>query len=526
MMEMSEKLATLWPEMLLTLVAFIVMVIGLSPTYWMRRATYLISVFGLIIAAILAATGSPAHTGELAIYMKVAICLIGLVLLLTAAEVPDESAPQVMGDQSFDPAHTSRGEFFGFLLLSLVGAMLCAGAEDLVWLFLALELTSLPTYVLVATSRKSIKAPEAGVKYFFLGAMAAAIFLYGFTLLYGATGTTYISQIHTVMAEQGISNLALAGLILAVIGVCFKIAAFPMHFYAADVYQGAATPVTTFLAFVPKAAGFVTLIVLLNAPGWSILESSTILTGLLWVIAVLTMFVGNTLALLQSNVKRVLAYSSIGHTGYMLVGIVAGAGSASESELFIRNGVAAVLFYLVAYGVMNLGAFAVLALLKRDGEEADSFDDLRGLASRRPLHAAVMAICVLSLTGIPPLVGFWGKLFVFGSAISAGFVWLAVLALINSAIAAFYYLRIVASCYMDPATDETVVSALPSRSLAAVASAVGVIVLSLAAGWLVDASQQAAAVYQTQTQPQADTPVQIKPTPDKDESAPLAVRGK
>ncbi|QNN21685.1 NADH-quinone oxidoreductase subunit N [Planctomycetales bacterium ZRK34] len=515
MMDMSTKLATLWPEIMLTLVAFVVMVVGLSPQLWMRRATYGIAAFGLVIAAILAATGSPAATGDLAVYMKVAICLIGLALLVAAAEVPDESQTLVMGDQAFDPASTSRGEFFGFLLLSLVGAMLCAGADDLVWLFLALELTSLPTYVMVATSRKSIKAPEAAVKYFFLGAMAAAIFLYGFALLYGATGTTYISQMHAIFADpnQGISHLALAGLVLAIVGVCFKIAAVPMHFYAADVYQGAATPVTTFLAFVPKTAGFVTLIVLLNAAtGWSIVDNTPAIATLLWILAVLTMFVGNTLALLQDNVKRVLAYSSIAHTGYMLVGLLAGAGPAASGGFLLRNGLAAILFYLIAYGVMNLGAFSVLGLLKRAGEEAETFDDLRGLAARRPALAAVMAICVLSLTGVPPLVGFWGKLYLFGSAISAGYVGLAILAMLNSAIAAFYYLRIVAVTYMSEPNDDVVVSPLPSRSGAAMVSAAAVIVMSLAAGPLVDASLHAAAGFQTQPHmPAAPRPVHSEP---------------
>ncbi|MBI1368577.1 MAG: NADH-quinone oxidoreductase subunit NuoN [Planctomycetes bacterium] len=506
-MSMATKISTLWPEIVVTAVAFAVMIIGLSPTEAVRRATYPISALGLLIAAIMAATASPAATSSMAVFMKVSICLVGLALLVGAAETPDEANASLPGAK-FNPADASRGEFFGFLLLSLVGAMLCAGADDLVWLFLALELTSLPTYVLVATSRRNLKAPEAAVKYFFLGAMSAAIFLYGFALIYGATGTTYLNQIHVIFAEDGISTIGLAGLIIAVIGVCFKIAAVPMHTYVADVYQGAATPVTAFLAFVPKAAGFLTLILLLDAVGWIGAHDTAALGALFWVLAVLTMFVGNTLALLQSNVKRVLAYSSIAHSGYMLIGLVAGPGTDVGTSP-ARNGVAAVLFYMVAYGVMNLGAFAVLGLLKRSGEEAESFDDLRGLARRRPLHAAIMALCVLSLAGIPPLVGFWGKLYIFGAAISAGYIWLAVLGLLNSAIGAFYYLRIIATCYLTDPDEAVSIEALPSRSLAAVASAIGVIVLSLAAGGLVEASHHAADAFQYR--PHVHTPVQAKP---------------
>lgn len=498
---MAAKINTLWPEIVLTGTAFLVMILGLSPARTVRRATYFLSAAALIAATIIAAVAGASNSAmagsSLATFIKVTTCIVGLVLLMTCAELPDENGEEPPKGWSFgtpfpifDPANTSRGEFFGFLLLSLVGLMLVAGAEDLIWLFLALELTSLPTYVLVATSRPSLRAPEAGVKYFFLGAFAAAIFLYGFALIYTATGTTYLSQIHTIFAP-GMSLLALVGVVLAVIGLCFKIAAFPMHEYVADVYQGAATPISTFLAFVPKAAGFVALILLLDTVGWPLdrsfhgIPTGKVLVGVLYALAVATMFIGNALALRQNSVKRVLAYSSVAHSGYMLVGLVAGLGATGST--FIRNGIAAVLFYLVAYGAMTIGAFAVLAILKRDGEEADTFEDIKGLARRRPLLAAIMAICVLSLTGIPPLVGFWGKMFIFGAAINAGYVVLAVLGVINSAIGAFYYLKIVGSCYMHEPQTSTDAAELPSRSLAALASAVAVIVLSLGAGPLVSA---------------------------------------
>jgi NADH-quinone oxidoreductase subunit N len=440
-----------------------------------------------------------------------------LLLLLTAAEVPAESGADTGAEGGqFDPAVTARGEFFGFFLLSTVGAMLCAGADDLVWLFLALELTSLPTYVMVATSRHRIIAQEAGVKYFYLGAFAAAIFLYGFALIYGATGTTMLPQVaESVQAAGGaISPMLMIGLVLAVVGIGFKIAAFPMHGYVADVYQGAATPITAFLAFVPKAAGFASLLALLWAVGWPLdrtaaFDGGDVLAGLLWWVAVLTMCVGNTLALLQSNIKRVLACSSIAHSGYMLVGLLVGPGKAPGADaptLWISSGVGAMLFYLVTYGVMNVGAFAVLGLLKRDGDEVDTFDDLSGLARRRPGLAAVLALCLLSLAGIPPLVGFFGKLYLFGAAINAGHIGLAVVGVVNSAVAAYYYLRMIAACYLADPSERTLAVSIPSRGLAAFVSAALVVVLLFLVGPLLTASYDAGIKSASRQSPSASTP--------------------
>ena len=499
---MLLKVSTLWPEIVLTATAFLVMIVGLSPARAVRRSTPWLAAAALIVAAVLAAFGDlwglPAVT-PLSMFVKMAVCSVGLLLLLIAVEVPNEWGTEPEHRKTFDPSDTSRGEFFGFFLLSLVGVMLCAGADDLIWLFLALELTSLPTYVMVATSRQRIEAQEAGVKYFFLGAMSAAVFLYGFALIYGATGATTFNEIQIVLARDGMGNMAMLGVVLAIVGVCFKIAAVPMHAYTADVYQGAATPVTAFLAFVPKTAGFVTLIILLNLVGWPLTDSALPLMWLLWVLAVATMFVGNTLALLQHNVKRVLAYSSIAHSGYMLVGLTAGPGTLGDSDMLLRNGLGAVLFYVVAYGVMTIGAFAVLGILKRQGEEAETFDDLRGLVRRHPMLATAMAICVFALAGLPPLIGFWGKLYLFGSAITGGFIWLAILGLINSAIAMVYYLRIVAACFLsaEPAARGQVgeAAALPWRGIGAAACAIIVVLMSLAAEPLLNLSRGAAEPY-------------------------------
>src|SRR5262245_54358978 len=386
-------------------------------------------------------------------YIKMVICAVGIILTMVSVGSIDrrlESAVQ-SGRLAFDPIRANRGEFYAFFLLSLIGAMLVSSANDLIWLFLALELTSLPTYIMVAISRPSRKAQEAAVKYFFLGAMATAMFLYGFALLYGACGTMILTEMRGAFRAQadagGINQIGIIGMILALLGICFKVAAAPMHFYAADVYEGAAAPVTAFLGFVPKTAGMLAIILLLGTMGWS---GHTVAVGqgirqelpglpqpimtTLWMIAVLTMTLGNVGALLQRSAKRILAYSSIAHTGYMLIGVIAGPE---------HNGIDAVLFYLLAYGIMNTAAFAVLAGLERRGHEIESMDDLAGLSAKHPGMAVVMALASGSLLGVPPLLGFFGKLYLFIAGVEADQIVLVVIAGLNSAISAVYYLGLI-----------------------------------------------------------------------------------
>ncbi|GIW74009.1 MAG: hypothetical protein KatS3mg103_0531 [Phycisphaerales bacterium] len=359
---------------------------------------------------------------------------------------------------------------------------------------------------MVAMSSSRDRAQEAGVKYFYLGALGAATFLYGFALLYGGTGTLHLDAMAQVIAVQGIGPITLAALLLCVAGLAFKIAAVPMHFYAADVYQGAASPVSAFLAFVPKTAGFVALMLVLTTVGWTHGPDGQALPEalrvMLWVMAAVTMTVGNVLAIVQDSIKRVLAYSSVAHSGYMLVGLLAGPGDGT----FGANGLAAVLFYLAAYGVMNTGAFAVLACLERPardhGEplEVERFDELRGLWQRRPLLAVILATCALSLLGFPPLLGFMAKLPLFTSGIAAGEIALVVVLGVNSAIAAFYYLRIVKAAIIDDPSpsepDDALVQhpAFAPRLAVASASALGTVALAILAGQLARGAVAAADV--------------------------------
>ncbi|MFM9956886.1 MAG: NADH-quinone oxidoreductase subunit N [Phycisphaerales bacterium] len=508
---MVEKLQYLYPEMVLFAATVVVMIIGLSPNRALRRSCAWISGISLVIAGVLAALHTPSMPSSpfpaFMPFAKVMIAAVGVLLVMVLAGTVDRGFEKELDEgKPFDALRANRAEFYAFFLFSLTGLMLCTGADDLIWIFLALELTSLPTYVMVSISTARARSMEAGVKYFFLGALGAATFLYGFALLYGATGTTAlfgtatdpgIAQILSAqIAGGGLSTLAMLGLVISIIGVSFKIAAVPMHFYTPDVYQGSSASVAAFLAFVPKAAGFIVLMLLLSCVGWGAAAGGEgqaaglpdTLRILLWVMAALTMTVGNVLAVLQSNVKRMLAYSSIAHSGYMLVGLLVGPGAAAavgattdESGL-AANGLAAMLFYLMCYGFMNLGAFAVLACLEnaRTGEEIEDVDDLRGLFKTHPVLACVMVLCALSLLGFPILLGFVGKLYLFTSAISASELLLVIVMGLNSAIGAFYYLRLVFTPFLaDAEGGDEPPRACPysARGFAAAFSAASVIAL-------------------------------------------------
>ncbi|MEM6459253.1 MAG: NADH-quinone oxidoreductase subunit N [Planctomycetota bacterium] len=493
-----DKLVTLWPEMIMLAGAVACMGVGLASSSAVRRSTPWVAAAAMVAAWVVTVftpvADHPLGFGGMVPYVKCLVLAMGLILLAVNAGVPEALSQQLdverKADTSkgFDPAESVSGEFYGFFLLSLTGAMMVASATDLVWLFLALELTSLPTYVMIATSRHRLAAQESAIKYFFLGALSAAVFLYGFALIYGATGFTDFGRI-AASVEADVSPLMLLGVVLAVLGLCFKVAAVPMHVYAADVYQGAATPVTAFLAVVPKTAGFVALILVVGLVGWDTGAGGlpAALAYLLAGIAVLTMTIGNVLAIIQSDLKRVLAYSSIAHSGYLMCGLVAGlAPTAAVTEGSsggvpggaMGNGVAAVLFYLLGYGMATAGAFAVLACLRpkqdADADDGDGdadtlgYDALSGLWWKRPALAGVMLVSMLSLVGMPPLAGFLGKVYLIGGVFTAGYAVLAVVIVLNSAISAGYYLRIAMVCFFGPRNDAVAATRAPWRVAAGV----------------------------------------------------------
>jgi len=483
---MAEKLWLLAPELLLFAGAVIVAVMGLSPRRSLRDLLPLATAGFLAAGAVtvllthsqeaardsLASLVLPAGVAP---YVKVVICLVGIVLVMLGAGTVDRKleADVAAGRVAFDPLRASRGEYYAFFLLSLIGVMLCTHATDLIWLFVALELTSLPTYIMVAISRPSRVAQEASMKYFFLGALAAAVFLYGFALLYGATGTVVLSEMKAALplGTESLGALGELGAVMVILGLGFKIAAAPMHFYAADVYEGASSAVTAFLGFVPKTAGMIALMGILSAMNWEGPDGGPV-GHVLWMLAVLTMTLGNVGALLQSSVKRTLAYSSIAHSGYMLIGLLAGPGL----------GYAAVLFYLLAYGIMNTGAFAVLAGLERQGREIESMDEIAGLRQKHPAMAWSMALCCGSLLGFPPLLGFVGKLLLFVAGVQADMIVLVIIAGVNSAISGWYYLQLVGLPILKGTTPRSeAVEATPSPwpRFAALATGVAVAIVPI-----------------------------------------------
>lgn len=329
-----------------------------------------------------------------------------------------------------------RGEFYALLLLAASGAMIMASSLNLLVIFLGLELLSIPLYVLNAFLKDVEISVEAGLKYFITGAFAAAITVYGIALVYGATGTTDLASISGLFAGSG--PLLLLGFAMVLGGFAFKLALFPFHGWAPDVYQGGPTPVTAFLSVVPKGAALVVVLRLVDAIQPGDLSSRWILAG--GILAVASQALGNIVAIVQRDIKRMLAYSGIAHMGYALVGILA----------FGPEGSRAVLVYLAAYTLMNVGAFAAVALYSEREDEPHLINDLAGQGWKRPLVSLALTVCMFSLAGVPPFIGFTGKFLVFGAAVNAGLIWLAVLGVINSLISAFYYLRVVYILYMKP----------------------------------------------------------------------------
>lgn len=396
----------------------------------------------------------------------------------------------------FSVEYTARtglalGEYYTLLLLSTAGMMLMAAAINLMTIFLALEILSIALYVLVGLNRAELRSAEAALKYFLLGAFASGFLLYGMALIYGQVGTTALGGIREHVASLGgeFPALLAVGLGLMIVGFGFKVALIPFQMWTPDAYQGAPTSVTAFMSVGAKAAGFAGLgRVVLYAFGDP--ASGLSLYGeWVWVLAVLaalTMTVGNLAALRQSNLKRMLAYSSIAHAGYILVGLAAG------NEL----GTSAVLFYLFAYAFMNVGAFAILIAVGRfEGTTAggETLDEFAGLGSRRPGLAAAMTLFMLSLAGVPPLAGFLAKLNVFGAAVQAGLVWLAVVGVLNSVVSAYYYLRVVVSMYMkEGALDEAAPVCLALQVGVGIA-AVAVVLLGLWPAPILDLARLTAA---------------------------------
>jgi len=476
----AVDLRPILPMLVVAVTAGLVLVLDLVPPRERKDHLGFISALGVVAALIVTywmtfATGGAelrAFRGMVvmdayALFFNIIIgYATGLVLLLSMDYMRREGA--------------ESGEFYILVLLSSLGMMLMAAAGDLIIIFLGLETMSISLYVLAGFFRTRLEAGEASMKYFLIGAFASGFFLYGIALVFGATGTTNLDRIaNAVAAGAGRDPMLVIGLGLLLVGFGFKISSVPFHMWAPDVYEGAPTSVTAFIATGSKAAAFAALLrVLLTAMRGAPIDWPM----LLWVLAVLTMTVGNVVALAQLNLKRMLAYSSIAHVGYMLVGVVAGGT--------LGNG--SVLFYLLVYTFTTAGAFGAILMLERAGQEAVRLEDFGGLATRHPLVAVALSIFLLSLIGIPPTAGFVGKFYLFGAAVKAGYVWLAVIGVLNSAAAAYYYLRLIVYMYMrEPEGAPTVLAPSLSGALALVVALWGVVQLGVAPGPLFDLAQAA-----------------------------------
>src|SRR5579884_2468621 len=367
-----------------------------------------------------------------ACFWKLLLYLVtGLTILLSFAYLKEE--------------HLHLGEYYGFILLALSGMMVMVSAADLLTIYLGTELMSLSLYVMAGLKRSEPRSLEASAKYFVLGAFSSGLLLYGISLLFGAAGATRLSAIAIAVAERGLDDpILLLAMILLAVGFGFKLAVVPFHMWTPDVYEGAPTSVTAFMAVASKAASFGAFLRVF-VEGLGGLKANW--QPLFLAVCLATLILGNIVAIVQTNIKRMLAYSSIAHAGYALIGVVV-AGHLEADSGVRALGLSAVMLYLVIYAFMTLGAFGIVAMLRKGGVEGDEIEDFTGLAKRQPIAALLMLVFMVSLAGIPPTAGFIGKFYLFLAAVEAGLTWLAVIAVILTAVSAYFYLRVVMVMYM------------------------------------------------------------------------------
>jgi NADH-quinone oxidoreductase subunit N len=481
-----SDIGTIAPIVLAVLVAFAILIVDMAMP-GRREAIVVTALSGLMVVA-LAILIQAGHTGSA---FGGAYSLDSLTVFLDMLFVIIAALTILFGGDYLEPRGLPMAEFAAILVFAVTGGMLVAGSTDLLLLFVALELMVLPGYMLVAFARNDAYSTEGAIKYFLLGSFSSAILLFGLAYVWGMTGTTRVdgvaAALTTQLAHGSIQPGLAMGLAFMTTGVAFKMAAVPFHYWTPDAYQGSPTPVTGYLSVGPKIGAFaIALRLFVGALGP--LKADWLPVVIL--LAAATMTLGNLVAITQDNVKRMLAYSSIAHTGYILVGLAAYAGGQ-------QSGLSAILFYGAAYTFMNMGAFAVVTALQRRPGVTSQITTFAGLGRRDPWLGALMALFLLSLTGIPPLAGFWAKAYVILAAIQAGgwLTVLAVLAMVNAAAAAFYYLRVVVYMYMREATDETVPSSPgPLFRVGLAIAGIGTLIFGLFPA-LVTAAANAASVF-------------------------------
>lgn len=478
----GDDLLRFSPEIILSVAGTVLMV--LDPLFARRFPKLFghLSILALLLATwgAIAANSVPGSSFSnllavdgFATFFRVLVLVIGILAVLASYRYLDQEKAET-------------GEYHALLLFSVVGQCFMVAANDLIMIFIGLEISSIASYILAGYLRDDKRNNEAALKYFLLGSFATAFLLYGVALIYGVTATTKLDEIRTALSSPAAaSSLAMVAVAAALmfVGLGFKVSGAPFQIWAPDVYQGAPAPVSAFLATAPKAAAFAIFFrIFLTAfqqiaGGWE---------PLLWISALLSMTIGNFAALTQSNVKRMLAYSSIAHAGYILVALTA------HSEI----GTAAAMFYLAAYALMNIGAFAVVIHIAGKGERHLKIDDLAGLGRRQPVTAAMLTVFLMSLIGIPLTGGFFGKFYIFQAALQSNLVWLTVLGLLNSAVAAYYYLRLLVVMYMyEPGEVANTIEPLtPGLQAALILPAIGTFFLGVLPGFVLGFAQRSAAL--------------------------------
>jgi NADH-quinone oxidoreductase subunit N len=474
----AVNMTPILPEIFLSVLAMALLLINVFVPSSQKSYLGYISFVGVVVAAILVGTGwgAPVESFSGSVVQDNFATFFKMIFLLSAG------LAILISDQYMEREGCNHGELYPLILFTVVGMMLMAAGTDLMTIFLGLEVMSVSLYILAGFNRANLKSNEAGLKYFLLGAFSTGFLLYGMALTYGATGTTRIAKIAAVVGQMTAPSanvMLVAGMLLMLTGFAFKVAAAPFHMWTPDVYEGAPTPMTAFMSAGPKAAGFAAAlrIFLVALPTLQVEWSQ-----LLWVLAVLTMTIGNITALRQDNIKRMLAYSSIAHAGYALVGFAAGNST----------GTAGILFYMLSYTFMNIGAFAVIILIGKKGESNGNVMDFAGLGFRHPVLAVVMSVFLFSLAGIPPTAGFIGKFYLFSGAIQKGYIGLAVIGVLNSAASVYYYLRVMVYMYMKEPTEDfewTQVSAPIALSL--LISVSGTLILGIVPSVILQYAEQA-----------------------------------
>jgi NADH-quinone oxidoreductase subunit N len=455
--------AGILPELLLCAAGMIILVIG----WFLRRGVLAMSctvgIVGIVAALIannpLRSTDNSAFSNMLAV--DAYSWFLNIVILIAAA------LTILMSVRYLEDEGIEMYEYFVLVLFAAAGMMFMVGGNHILMIYIGLETLSISIYILAGGLPESIKSKEAAMKYLILGGFASGLFLYGAALLFGAAGTLTLSGLAKYFQAGQVSLLAKAGMGLLLVGFCFKISAVPFHMWTPDVYDGAPTPLTAFMSVGVKAAAFAAFIrVFFEA----LTQFQVNWTQILWVLAVLTMILGNVAALVQENIKRMLAYSSIAHAGYILIGMIAGG----------KAGISGVLYYLLAYTFTNLGAFGIVALVGRKGEARIMLEDYRGLGNSNPLLAVAMAIFMFSLAGIPPTAGFIGKFTIFSAALAQGYIWLVIIAVLTSMVSVFYYFRVIMKMYMEaPETQQAALRFSPATAAALIISTAGVLYIGI-----------------------------------------------